>query len=606
MWFLVTIAAYFILAVVFLADKYLLASSVPNPKTYAFFVGILGIFLIFIIPFINFFIPAPDQIILSLLSGAVFIFGLYWFLKALKNFDASRVVPAVGALVPIFVFAIVFIFSFEREKLTVWVFLSFALLLLGGILITSENKKSITLESFKISALAAFLFALSFVLAKYIYLKQPFLNGLLWTRFGGVLAALGLFFFSKDIKKDIFERKKNTNTGKFGFFIVNQVAGAGAGLLQNWAIALTPLAYLAFINALQGVQYVFLFILTILLSVKFPRILKEEISKKIIFQKIIAILLIGAGLAILAFPLKQLEAKKIIWGVNFSSKHSEDLGLNWRENYLAILDDLGVRNIKLLTYWNLIEKEKGSYDFSDLDWQIQEAAKRNAKIILVIGLKTGRWPECHAPVWAQMQSEKRKAQNSLLEYLKEIVDRYKDEEVIWAWQVENEPFFSFGECPQADADFLKQEIRLVKSLDSFKRPVIISDSGEGSFWFRAAEFGDIIGVTMYKPLNTYISYPLPAVFYRGKAKLIEKIFHKKILVVELQAEPWGPVLLYSLAPKEQEKTMNLEKFKKNISFARETGFDGFYFWGAEWWFWLKEKQQEPEIWQEAKKLFSSQ
>jgi len=32
---------------------------------------------------------------------------------------------------------------------------------------------------------------------------------------------------------------------------------------------------------------------------KFPKILKEEISKKIIFQKIVAIFLIGTGLAVL-------------------------------------------------------------------------------------------------------------------------------------------------------------------------------------------------------------------------------------------------------------------------------------------------------------------
>jgi len=71
-------------------------------------------------------------------------------------------------------------------------------------------------------------------------------------------------------------------------------------VLQNWAVALAPLIYLAFINALQGVQYVFLLIFTAFLSLKLPQILKEEISRKIISQKIIAILLIGGGLAILA------------------------------------------------------------------------------------------------------------------------------------------------------------------------------------------------------------------------------------------------------------------------------------------------------------------
>ena len=37
---------------------------------------------------------------------------------------------------------------------------------------------------------------------------------------------------------------------------------------------------------------------------------------------------------------------------------------------------------------------------------------------------------------------------------------------------------------------------------------------------------------------------------------------------------------------------SLEKFLKE-----------FYLWGAEWWYWMKEKQNKPEIWDEAKKLF---
>ena len=49
--------------------------------------------------------------------------------------------------------------------------------------------------------------------------------------------------------------------------------------------------------------------------------------------------------------------------------------------------------------------------------------------------------------------------------------------------------------------------------------------------------------------------------------------------------------------------MNLEQFKKNIEFAKKTGLKEFYLWGAEWWYWMKEKQNKPEIWNEAKKLF---
>ncbi len=299
-------------------------------------------------------------------------------------------------------------------------------------------------------------------------------------------------------------------------------------------------------------------------------------------------------------------AENIGWGVVFSQKHAQLLGLDWQETYLALLDDIGAKRIKVASYWDLIEKEQGEYDFRDLDWQINEAAQRNAKIILVIGLKTPRWPECHIPNWDK-GSITEIQQEHILKLLEEIVIRYRGAKTIWAWQVENEPFFSFGICSWADKEFLKKEINLVKSLDS-QRPVIISESGEFSLWTTAAKNGDIVGVTMYKKvwahqLKRYFTYPFPPVFYQRKAELVRKLFGKEVIVVELQAEPWGPKLLYDVSPEEQKKTMDLEQFRENINFARNTGLKEFYFWGAEWWYWMKEQQKEPQIWNEAKKLF---
>ena len=106
-----------------------------------------------------------------------------------------------------------------------------------------------------------------------------------------------------------------------------------------------------------------------------------------------------------------------------------------------------------------------------------------------------------------------------------------------------------------------------------------------------------------RQLGIYFKYPLTPAFYYRKAQVIKKLFKKEVISVELQAEPWGPKLLYDSPVEEQIKTMNLEQFKKNIEFAKGTGFKEFYLWGAEWWYWMKEKQNQPDIWNEAKKLF---
>ncbi len=325
--------------------------------------------------------------------------------------------------------------------------------------------------------------------------------------------------------------------------------------------------------------------------------------RKILLGFLIFLLILAGYFFVVPVP----KADKITWGVNFSQKHAQDLGLDWRETYSAILDDLEAKNIKLLSHWDLIEPQEDQYSFDDLDWQIIEAERRDAKIILVVGIKTGRWPECHIPDWAQNLS-KEEQQKEVLELIENIVLRYRDSEAILRWQAENEPFFPFGLCPWQDKEFVKKEIELVKSLDEQKRPVVVTDSGELSWWIQAAKLGDIVGTTMYrkvwsKELGMYVDFPLPPAFYWQKARLIEKLFGKKVIVAELQAEPWGPKLLYDSPREEQKRTMSLKQFQKNIKFAKKTGLDEFYLWGAEWWYWLEEKFPDDEdaaIWEEAK------
>jgi hypothetical protein len=94
-------------------------------------------------------------------------------------------------------------------------------------------------------------------------------------------------------------------------------------------------------------------------------------------------ILIGALIALMVcigwfFVGSVSKSENIVWGMNFSQKHTQDLGLDWQETYLALLDDLGVEKIKIITHWDLIEPEKDEFYFNDLNWQIDEAEKRDA------------------------------------------------------------------------------------------------------------------------------------------------------------------------------------------------------------------------------------
>ncbi|MCK9578037.1 cellulase family glycosylhydrolase [bacterium] len=302
-------------------------------------------------------------------------------------------------------------------------------------------------------------------------------------------------------------------------------------------------------------------------------------------------------------------ANKITWGVNFSVKQTDFLGLDSKETYLALLDELNFKNVKISVHWDELQPNSlYDYNFDDIDWQIREAEKRNVNVVLAIGMKTPRWPECHLPQWVRNQN-KSEQQESITRMVTALVERYKGLKAITAWQVENEPFLNFGACPWYDKEFLKKEIKLVKDIDP-SRPVIVTDSGEIGFWFEPASAGaDIVGVTTYRrvwqdSLKFYFDYFFPPVYYQRRAELVNLVFKKHVIGTELQAEAWCPNSIINASLEEQEQTMSLEKFKDTVKFAKNTGIDTFYFWGGEWWYWLKKNHNRPEIWEEAKKLLS--
>ena len=265
---------------------------------------------------------------------------------------------------------------------------------------------------------------------------------------------------------------------------------------------------------------------------------KKNILSKIYNNKYGKVLIILLGIIILLFVLLQFAAyskkpEDIKYGVSFNVAYAKELGLDWQESYIATMDDLGFKRMRLAAHWDLGEKTKDQYDFSYLDYQLDEARKRDVEIILGVGRRLPRWPECHVPGWAENLSQE-KQQAEILEYIELVVNRYKDYENIIYWQVENEPFlevFAYEHCGDLDVDFLDKEIDLVRELDE-SRPILITDSGNIGRWTESYSRGDVFGTSVYLYFwNPYIgrfrSILTPS-FYRAKTNLMELI-HGKIL-----------------------------------------------------------------------------
>jgi hypothetical protein len=308
--------------------------------------------------------------------------------------------------------------------------------------------------------------------------------------------------------------------------------------------------------------------------------------------------------------LWMLSSKKyeVKYGISFSHEYAQYLGLDPREVYESILSDLKPDLLRLAVPWSEVERVRGVYDFSNIDYFISRSQKANAKVILVVGQKVPRWPECYIPEWTKTLT-KEEHQKAVLEYVEVTVERYKNNSAIEYWQIENEPFirFPFGECELFDKEVVHDEVELVKKLDP-SREVVITDSGEMSTWRRSSFLGDVLGTTLYRTTRTFggliFSYDwLPPAFYKLKARLWGNT-EQNFFVSELQAEPWfvdgttPQTADYSL-----EKTFSPERFAQNIEYSQKVGASRVYLWGAEWWYFMKAKKADTRYWDYAKELF---
>lgn len=300
--------------------------------------------------------------------------------------------------------------------------------------------------------------------------------------------------------------------------------------------------------------------------------------------------------------------ESITYGMSFNTPYARELGLDWQETYDAILDDLGVRHLRLAAHWPMVEPVQNIYNFAELDYQIERAEEVGAEVVLGVGRRLPRWPECHTPDWVDTMTRAER-QQAQMRYMEAVVNRYKDSPAVHLWQVENEPFlsvFAFEHCGELDVEFLDREIELVRKLDP-TRPILVTDSGNLGTWYgaytRGDEFGTSVYVHFWNPELGQFRTWLPPWFYRVKDNVMGVLFgDQPTHLIELSAEPWLLEPIVDVPLEVQFTRMNLEKFEDILEYAKKTRYQKQYLWGAEWWYWLY-LQDKPEMWNRGKQLF---
>ncbi len=290
---IIAIIAYSLLAINGVIDKFLLTKAVRHPIAYAFFIGITGPLTWVLAPFGLKFLSGGDLFI-AIVAGASFVLALYYLYVAIQLTSVSRILPIQGGLVP--TFTLLFAYLILGERLSSYQMLAFIFLVAGAVLISlKRDRTGWHPRALGHALLAAVLFAWSLTLTKYTFDHSNFVSGLIWTRLGFLLTSLAFLIPAKS-RHYIFNTPKQTSSDNKFLYYGARLTGGAAGLMQNYAIAIGSVTI---VNAMQGTQYALLLIVTAFLSRYFPKILKEEVNKKILAQKILAVACISAGLVFL-------------------------------------------------------------------------------------------------------------------------------------------------------------------------------------------------------------------------------------------------------------------------------------------------------------------
>jgi len=299
-------------------------------------------------------------------------------------------------------------------------------------------------------------------------------------------------------------------------------------------------------------------------------------------------------------------------GVSFIPDYAQSLGVDPQQTMDALIN-IGVKQFRLISYWSDMEPAPGQYDFSQLDWQFQKAEAAHAKIILTVGLRQPRWPECHAPSWVNINQPDSQWQPQLEAFMQKVVERYKNSPSLQSYQVENEYFLKgFGICTNFDRGRLISEYNLVKRLDP-SHPIVVGRSNNAIGLPTGQPQPDEFGISVYKRVwdagvtHRYIEYPYPAWYYAFLAGLQKIVTHKDMIVDELQAEAWTPngQSIQQTPLDEQNKSLNATRLKARFGYGKATGMRQIELWGAEYWYYRDQVLHDPSLWNVARQEFQT-
>ncbi len=297
-WFIYAFLAPVLWALVNIADKFLVDdnSGADYPiGSLVIFSSIAGLVVMAVTPFLTggiFEIGFSDRLIL-VASGVINLLWIILYLHALESDEVSSVTPW---FLTIPVFAYILGHFILGETITGIQIFGGAIILFGNLIFSIDFKDKdnykIKWKTVALMVPASILGALWGILFKFVAQDAGFWESSFWEYAGLFLAGLFIFIFIKKYRNGFLSMLRNGGKKILTINFSSEFVTIIGNLLNNFALLLAPVTLVYLVAAFQPV---FVLIFAIILTIFIPKILQEDISKRTLFPKVIALVIMVIG-----------------------------------------------------------------------------------------------------------------------------------------------------------------------------------------------------------------------------------------------------------------------------------------------------------------------
>ena len=295
-WITAAITAAAIMAVVSIVDSHLISKRLPSLRAFLFPIGIMHITVGLII--LNLY-PLPagtgtTPLMVAIGSGFIRVAGALPMLKAMRSEEVSRIIPVVNTS-PIFVVILAVPILGETLGYTEW--LAIFMTVAGAVLISirrNSTGQGVRLHKpLMVLIISSMLFGVATTASKYALDYITF-----WNMYGLNATCMGTVFLLFSVHprtlKEVRDISKRNQV--LVLILLNECIAVVGIILSFWAI---ERGRVSLVSTISSVRPAFVFVIALALSLFFPAVLSERLSRDIVVIKIISIGLVIGGVTLL-------------------------------------------------------------------------------------------------------------------------------------------------------------------------------------------------------------------------------------------------------------------------------------------------------------------